>query len=481
MDYDSDLSESEIRNSTAYAPAQDVLIIGGGYAGVVTAVHVMRNAESPLRLAIIEPRMRLGRGVAYDTPLDCHVLNTRAKRMSLRPNDERHYTSWAQARATMRGLTGIDEDSFTPRGWFGDYVGEELNAAVAANSANFIHVRRSALSCERAHNSSKVERGVWNVGLSDGRSISAPVVVLATGNSPQRAHGFPGLRSSDHRVLHAWDLIARNLRTNADTLIVGTGLTMVDAVLTLQHRGHRGKIHVISRHGLLPLPHTTDHGRVEPLDSVRLRDLMRELRTAVKNDELYGRPWQWRMDAARHQAQKLWRGLMVAERRRFLRHARSYWNIHRHRVAPDIAQRIRELTESQRLVIHRGRVGEISATAGGLEVEMRSSGGAKLLRVSHLINSLGFELDARRSDAPLLQNLLRTGVARPGFAGLGLRTDELGRLQSASGRTWSSLYTLGSLRAGELWETTSAHEIQEQALVLAKRLAQQTAQYPVPF
>lgn len=465
----------------ARPPHYDILIIGGGYAGVATAIHTLRRAQAPLRLAIVEPRARLGRGIAYSTRLEGHLLNTRAKRMSLRPHDEQHYTRWAQRRAASRGMTKIDANSFTPRGWFGDYVGQELNNAVTESGADFAHLKHTALYCEKAYSQS-AERGAWLVSLSDGHSISASLVVLALGNQPRRRGGFPGLSSPDSRALHAWDLQRHKVPPEADVLIVGCGLTMVDAVLTLEHMGHQGAIHAVSRHGLLPLAHTPlthteDHGHGAALKAKRLRELTRELRAIATAEQLAGGAWQWHMDTARHQAQSLWQGLKISERLRFLRHARSYWDTHRHRLAPEIATHMQHLRDSGRLVIHRGRIGDIAATAGALDVLVRTSGGKQRVRVDRVINSLGFELDARRSDAPLLQSLLRTGAARPGPAGLGLRTDELGRLQAAGGRTWSSLFTLGCLRAGELWETTGAHEIQIQAMALAEHLARSQIRY----
>lgn len=230
---------------------------------------------------------------------------------------------------------------------------------------------------------------------------------------------------------------------------------------------------------MLPQAHTEERGRIEPLVGVRLRELMRELRLSVRVAVQAGEPWQSQMDVARHQAQALWRDLLVNERLRFLRHARSYWDVHRHRIAPQIAQRIHELRESGRLLIHRGRLGEIRPSSGALAVSVRSTQGVHELHVQRVINSLGLELDVRRSDSPLLQNLLRTGVGRPGHAGLGLHTDDLGRVQAASGRTWASLFALGSVRAGELWETTATHEIQGQALSLAEHLARRRTRYHV--
>lgn len=255
---------------------------------------------------------------------------------------------------------------------------------------------------------------------------------------------------------------------------------MVDALLTLERHDHQGHIHAVSRHGLIPQAHSDNHGRGEPLTGVGLRALMRELRSGVEEARRMGRPWQWRMDATRHQARALWRGLTLPERQRFLRHARSYWDSHRHRIAPEIALQLQTLRQSGRLTIHKGRVGEIRATSAALEVSLREVGGQHSTKtVQCVISSLGFELDPRRGDSPLLRNLLRTGVARPGLAGLGLRTDELGRLQSAGGRLWSSLFALGTLRVGELWESTAAHEIQQQAIEIAEHLARRSVRYPI--
>lgn len=439
----------------------DLLIIGGGYAGAVTLADTLRLAQRPLSALVLEPREQLGAGVAYSTPADEHLLNTRAKRMSLVPGDDRHFTRWASLHGVReRRLHAIDDDSFVPRHWFGRYVGEYLQQTVTETGSAVEHRRETA---DALHPAS----GEWIVETAGDHCFRAREVVLALGNLPRRAAALPGLDSTDDRILHAWDAHRARLQ-DAEVLIIGTGLTMVDSLLTLRARGHRGPVHAVSRHGLLPLAHSDAHGRAQPLLARSLRVALRELRLGAALDTRSGRPWQWRIDANRHHAQSLWIGLPAAEKARFLRHARSYWDVHRHRIAPQVRQALEAELVAGTLAIHSARVGAIRADRSGLQAELQHRDGRRqVLAVGTLLNSMGFELDYRRTESPLIQSLFRPGYAAPGELSLGLATDPLGRVIDAQQRPWPSLYTLGTSRIGQLWETTAAHEIRLQAAELA--------------
>lgn len=449
----------------ALARPYDIAIVGGGYAGAVVAIETLRLARRPLRLCVIEPRAELGRGVAYATQDAAHRLNTRAKRMSLVAGDDGHFTAWAQARERELGAVApVDEDSFVPRGWFGRYVGEQLDAALRASGSALDHRRVRAADLTTDFEG-------WCLHLDGDAPVVARQAVLALGNLPRRQAALPGLGSRDARVLHAWDVGEARAERDSAVLVIGTGLTMVDALLSLRARGHGGVIHAVSRHGALPLAHSDHHGRAQPLLSRNLRVALRELRLGCELDKSTGRPWQWRIDANRHHAQALWIGLSPAEKRRFLRHARSYWDVHRHRIGAPISAQIDAERNAGTLRVHRGRVGVIEPLKQGLRVILeRRGGGQDELYVQLLLNSLGFELDYRRADAPLVQALLRSGTVRPGEMGLGLDTDSLGRLKAGHGRPWPNLFTLGTARIGQLWETTAAHEIRLQAAELAGAL-----------
>ena len=61
------------------------------------------------------------------------------------------------------------------------------------------------------------------------------------------------------------------------------------------------------------------------------------------------------------------------------------------------------------------------------------------------------------------------GLCRPGPLGIGIATDPDGGVLTASGRA-GGLHALGSLRRGDLWETTAIPEIRAQAFDLAALL-----------
>lgn len=443
----------------------DVAVIGGGYAGAVTVLELLRLARHAPSICVLEPRAELAQGIAYSTQAPEHRLNTRAKRMSQVAGDDEHFTRWAKAHAADIGWAEpIDDDSFVPRAWFGRYVAAQLAQEAQQRGAVVRHVRDGVVDLV-------TDLDGWSLHRQDGAPLTARQVVLAVGNQPRRQAALPGLDSRDTRVLHAWDAERAQVAPDRPALIVGTGLTMIDALLTLRARGHRGTIHAVSRHGALPLAHSEQHGRAQPLLSRSLRVAVRELRLGCQLDSASGRPWQWRIDANRHHAQAFWAGLTPAEKRRFLRHARTLWDVNRHRVADFVRARLDQELAAGSLEVHAGRLGIIEPGVGSLRAILDLRDGTQSeLHVGLLLNSLGFELDYRRSDSPLVQALLRSGTVRAGELGLGLDTDPIGRLRSRDGRPWPNLFTLGVSRIGQLWETTAAHEIRLQAAEVAGAL-----------
>ena len=323
------------------------------------------------------------------------------------------------------------------------------------------------------------EHGVLWLKLDDDSTCVADVAVLCIGNLPPRLPPAPGVEtcSGPRLISNPWDeaSIAR-IRPSDPVLLLGSGLTMVDVAVLLADRGHRGPILALSRHGLLPTEHAP--GRSAPPSQwpdalPTARGLLRQIRREIARAERAGIDWRAVLDVWRHRAPLLWHRLPIDERRRFLRHLRPLWDIHRHRMAPEIATQIKQMQASGQLEVRAGTIEAYHALDEGISVRFRTRGSNVETRVvgDWLVNCAGPALDFRHVREPLIHDLLARGLVRPEILGLGLETTRDLRLVGRNGRPHGSLFALGPLTRGTFWETSAVPEIREQGHSLAKRLA----------
>jgi uncharacterized NAD(P)/FAD-binding protein YdhS len=207
-------------------------------------------------------------------------------------------------------------------------------------------------------------------------------------------------------------------------------------------------------------------------DPPRLRRVIRQLRAEARDAGAAGHSWQSVVDAFRAHLPRLWSGMTPAERGRFLRHLRPYWLVHRHRLAPDIAELLTRLREERRVVVLRGRLRAAEVEGDGLRVDITGHRGDNVsLSVRRLMNCTGPEEDFRRLDAPLISHLFKCGMARPGAFGIGLDVDAEGRLYRIDGTAQSRLLVLGGATRTRFGEVTSAPQIRRRAALLTEIIA----------
>jgi uncharacterized NAD(P)/FAD-binding protein YdhS len=134
------------------------------------------------------------------------------------------------------------------------------------------------------------------------------------------------------------------------------------------------------------------------------------------------------VDSLRPVTQNIWQSLPPDERRRFLRHVRSYWEVHRHRIAPEIGDTLAKLVHEGQATVYAGRVTNYREFPDHVEVELldRKTRALRALRVDRVINCTGPETDCRRIEDPLIKNLLAQGLAKPDPLFLGLDVDLMG-------------------------------------------------------
>lgn len=442
-----------------------IAIIGGGASGTLLAIHLLRQARHPVQIIVIEPNESLGRGMAYSTTWHGHVLNVPAARMSALPEQDDDFVRWL--RLHEPGLLPNGPDDFVPRAVYGRYLRHILMRASAdAPHAAIRWVRREVLAVR------PTAAGV-QIDSDGGAPIVVDHVVLAIGNQP-RSSIYP----CSARVVngYCWSPELPDLDADDPILIIGTGLTMIDTVLRLRARGHRGPIHAVSRHGLLP--HTHAVGAVyqpfvdHPTAPRTARGLLRLVRQEVTAAAQHGVGWRAVVDALRPATQALWRDLPLVEQRRFVRHLRTYWDAHRHRIAPVVGQQLHDAITDGSVTVEAARVVEVRAISDQVElvVQPRHSRQTVMYRAAYLIDCTGPERDYDRVHTPLLDQMRSEGWLCADDLHLGLATDQHGALLDAKGVPQSWLWTFGPPLMGLLWECTAVPDIRVQAVQLARRL-----------
>lgn len=431
------------------AASLPVVIVGGGFSGAMLAA---RLAEQGQAAVLIERGEQVGLGVAYSTLLDDHRLNVRAERMSARLERPADFTDWL----ALHAPAFADPNGFAPRRLYGLYVQARLAETEAAHPGLIRRVKGEAVRIEGE-----------TVLLTDGTRTPGRAVVLATGNPPP----CPAVAGEGpRRIADPWrpDALAA-IAPDDDVLILGSGLTMVDVVLALQAQGWRGRATVVSRRGLLPQAHGAHHDAPIDLPPQALTGaLSRRLASARRLARDHG--WRRVMEGYRPITAELWREATTAERARFLRHLRPWWDVHRHRIAPEIAAVLETLMAANRLTVVAGRAQTTKVDDRGATLTVRTRNGeAQAFSAAWLIDCTGPGHDAAR--APLTAGLIAESRARLDAVDLGLDLDAEGRALHADGAADPGLFVLGPPARAAFWETIAVPDIRQRIEALARALA----------
>lgn len=448
----------------------DLAILGAGFSGAALACQLARRAPRGRSIALVDPAPATGLGRAYDEPTGQLLLNVPAARMSLDPAAPLDFAEW-WARARGVPIEAIAAD-FAPRRDYGRYIATRYAEAVGSANAEIVRI------AARARDVELIATG-FRIALDDGATIEARQVVLAVGHAPPVLP--PGLdraalgeRLVDPLAPGAIDAVP----LDADVLVVGTGLTAVDALTLLEARGHRGRIIALSRHGRWPSVHRPPSPAIAPpidpgLLAASPRSAVRHVRRLAAETLAAGGDWRVVIDALRPHTAPSWRAWGTAARRQALRHLRSPWEVHRHRMAPASAAVLERLrarggfeTRAARIVAAR------PARGGRIAIEFRPRGepAGITIPVDAVLLALAAAIPFAERTDPLARALLARGLVRDDPAGFGIDVDDAGRPLGAAGRPAPGLYAIGPLLRARDWETTAVPEIREQAAALAGRL-----------
>lgn len=449
-----------------------VAIIGGGAAAATLVSELLeRRTPRPLHLDWYAGGPEAGRGVAYGTPSERHLLNVRAASMGMFVSKPGGFLEYAQA--LDPAVKGSD---FLPRRLYGDFLRTRVDEAVK-NAASFgHHVNVHPFVAE------SVVPSAEGVSIGHGEETAqVDAAVLAIGSLPPRplAGVEDAAIASGHYVTDPWPFLAqaepddRPLRV----LVIGLGLTAVDVLLELSQRWPKAHFTALSRHGKLPEPHLAAASApsgdgaelIEAMqDDPNVRVWLHRLREATEHAD----DWRTIIDGIRPHTQALWRELPAGERSRFLRHARWAWERARHRMPPQVASAIQALEAEGRFERGRGRMRKVRlTTSGALDVVHKMPGGGDATDTYDVvIQTVGLNTDTLRTEHPLIRQMVIDNLVTPDPQGLGLLAVPDGHLLDSNGKARPNLFAIGSLLRGAVWESTAIPEIRKQAQTVANML-----------
>ena len=449
------MSAYPVAEDAAPGSIRHVAIIGAGFSGTLLAINLLRH-DGPAA-TLIERGDAAGLGVAYGTRQSDHLLNVRAANMSAFPDRPDHFVRWLSERDVP--ATGAD---FVPRALYGTYLRETLTAAQAAAPDRLSVVDGEAVGVDGA-----------TVLLRDGGQVVADAVVLAVGNlAPQVPPGLDGVTHLPAYVGNPWSGKATAGLADDDTvLLIGTGLTMVDVVLTREAQGFGGRIVALSRRGLLPHRHAPATPPDQPLRERPRPPLSGLVRSVRERGAAIG--WRSAIDELRPFTQGIWAAADPVERRRFLRHLRPWWDIHRHRLASAVADRVEAMVASGRLTLLAGKSCYAVESADGVAVEWRPRGEEVRQRIvaTRVISCIGPLGDVARTDDPLLSTLVATGRIRPDSEHLGIDVEVTGRVLHDDGAGDDRLFAIGPMTRGAFWEIVAVPDLRRQVWDVARYLS----------
>jgi uncharacterized NAD(P)/FAD-binding protein YdhS len=454
------------------APPLRLIVIGGGFTGAALVIHALRTSTRALDIVVVEPSARLGRGIAYGTQDPEHRINVPSDRMGLSKSDPAEATRWLFANGVLPDAGSDDGigQFYVARAAYGAFVGDALRQTIeaAADRVTFAHRRASATSLERLGSG-------WRVSLDDGGQLDADVVALCFGHAvpAQPCAIAADVAAHPKFVPDPWDERAFDAIEPADeVLVVGTGLTMADVVVSLRTRGRSGPVTAVSRRALLPRAHGEFRNDLDILQGAAppatALGLARLLRTRMREAPA-ALGWHPVADSFRANLPVLWNALPPREKRKVVKRLLPFWEVHRFRIAPQIRAALDASQRSADLTVEQAGLIGLARRDGRFVATLKRAGGATDERFfDAVVLCTGPEKDLRRN--PLVAALLADGVARLDATGLGLAVDQQSHVVDGEGQCWPDLLAFGPMTRGSFGEMTGAPDIAQHIERLAPLL-----------
>lgn len=477
----------------AFQDIAKIGVIGAGVSGTLVVINLIRQSKGPLIIEWFERTGNFGPGIAYNTHDKNHLLNVRTSSMGAFADNPKDFYEWLLTFDGVKAIQKIcpdyivDTQSFAPRALYGSYIKCRLQEGLDLAERKGIEINFHSCTVVDAYYSIHEQNSYLISSETSNNLIKVDCFVLSTGNEKPRSI----IKASSGDTLYSpfliedvWNFIdsidnlekIKNLSCDTTIAVIGTGLTMVDIVLTLSRIGYKGKIVALSRNGLLPLPHceyspypswdwivNTEN---VPLKAIQFLQILKgEINKATKR----GYDWRSVIDSLRPVTQNIWRRFDENEKRKILQHLLPFWNIHRHRMSPDIYEKIQSLINSNKLDIISTQCFESEIQNNGISLIIAHRGSSKTEKIlsSFVFNCIGPNYSISNTQNLLIRNLLKNRLIEEDITGLGIRLTLNGLAHNVYN---APIYPIGSLLIGELLECTAVPDLRFYAQDMAKKI-----------
>jgi uncharacterized NAD(P)/FAD-binding protein YdhS len=434
-----------------------LVIIGDGFAAAVTAIHLLRQGIAADSLTIIGPGT-LGKGNAYGCISPFFRLNIREDLPIVFSEDPLHFARWAEA--------NIDDPEaktsagfFYRRADFGRYISELIAAEIGFDKVHRIQSKVCALN---------QAQGLWKLDTEDGDLIYAEKVIIATGNSPptwpcpiQREIGE---QASARMIENPWTgQYLTSIHAEEHIVLLGGGLTALDAIYALAVQGHRGRITIVGPRSLLPPTQAQWIRQKQPnwpekLSPARLLRFMRQYLPPAATSSAV---WQSAWEELRPNLNAIWQQFTPHQRRIVFKRLGWVWSLYRFRASPQTINAYEQLKANHQIQFALGRAKQVECSEGAISVQLNNG---QRIDADRIINCTGVGADL------FLNQLVADAIAIPDPLGAAIAVDTNLSVLKPNQQAWNNLWMLGPATMGSLGDVIAASAISKQAEGLAKQI-----------
>lgn len=212
---------------------QDIVMIGGG-ASAVSFLCQLEQAlphNQTMKVTVLEKSTDYDLvGYAYNNRNDELILNTPADIMGVSPSDKYSFCKW------LVDVKKFEYKSkFVPRYLFGEYLKYELNRLICSNKLSITLINELAVNCIIDEN--------INIIYSKTHKINARFVVFSHGSIVDPI--FTDISNNDRYIKDIYK-DAKNVAAGSKVLILGTNLSMIDAVILLSQLNNKANNYLIT-------------------------------------------------------------------------------------------------------------------------------------------------------------------------------------------------------------------------------------------